>query len=77
MIFGFLINYNQMTEESTERAFNQSPQRPILTTKVLETPTTIQKEIEASKLTPTIMAERLAAKRRIAILKRDQINNPS
>jgi len=66
-----------MTEESTERAFNQSPQRPSLTAKVLETPDSIQRGFNVAKLTPTIMAERLAAKKRIAVLRKGQIDNPS
>ncbi|KKR54191.1 MAG: hypothetical protein UU02_C0002G0019 [Candidatus Woesebacteria bacterium GW2011_GWA1_40_43] len=77
MNFGFLINYNQMTEESTERAFNQLPQKPILTTKVLETPDSIQREFDVAKLNPTRLQEKLDAQRRIEKLKKSQIDNPS
>ncbi len=77
MNFGFLINYNQMTEESTERAFNQLLQKPILTTKVLETPDSIQREFDVAKLNPTRLQEKLDAQRRIEKLKKSQIDNPS
>ena len=66
-----------MTEESTERAFNQLLQKPILTTKVLETPDSIQREFDVAKLIPTRLQEKLDAQRRIEKLKKSQIDNPS